>query len=66
VLKKRRAMAPRAAEGGNDGTRARVETNVWMLATAALRRTDLVDQNIASWNRIARWLGPLEALRAAA
>ena len=27
---------------------------------------ELVDQNRASWNRIARWLGRMEALRAAA
>jgi hypothetical protein len=34
------------------------------LTNAGERR--LVDQNIASWNRIARWLGRMEALRAAA
>jgi hypothetical protein len=30
------------------------------------RERRMVDQNRASWNRIARWLGQMEALRAAA
>ena len=32
------------------------------LATAASLRTYLVDQTIASWNRIASWLRQIEAL----
>ena len=30
------------------------------------RKRGVMDQNSASWNRIARWLGRMEALRAAA
>lgn len=47
--------------------RARFDTLFWVGSkTLRISRLEMVGQNVASWNRIVRWLGQLTALIKAA